>query len=196
MAKGHTSGNGGTPHDDDGVEIAGDEVARYSSEEDHTQIISKITVAECGGNPSAAKAFNQRVPVLAVYGRAVGIKTVDDPNSDKTFTALTGAFNAVNLQTNQEFASGTLYLPDAFQSMIVAELDAQAEQGSKRGMKAFGGVEFAYQIDAKPSANPSGYSYVLRSLLPPKKADPLAHLRERTQLMLAKPVETKALPAA
>lgn len=155
---------------------------------DPVQGLTKLTLATVGGNPSIAKVEQRRVPVAVFFGNASGIKTVDDPTTNKTFIALTGAFNAINLQNNNQFMSGILYLPDAFQNMVVAILNDQerhrARHRDQMGAFRFSGVDFSFQIDAVPAKNPAGYSWVLKNLLPPSKSDPLALLRNRTLLML------------
>lgn len=189
-------------YDDETGEVLAepDNIETMEGTSDPMQVISKITIATVGGNPAAAKAENRRIPICAIYGKATDVKMVEDPTrkgpdgQTKEWKALAGAFQAVNLQNGQEFMSGVLYLPDAFQTMALTLVEKQNESRTRRGMAHFQGVEFAYQIDAIPAKNPSGYSYVLRSLLPPRKADPLAALRARALDEVAS-VMPKALPA-
>jgi hypothetical protein len=197
----------GTAHDasepfdpETGEVIAEPEAETLEGASDPMQIVAKITVSQCGGNPGEAKAKQSRVPVLAIYGKATEVKLVDDPTrktpdgQTKQWEAVGGAFQAINLQNGQEYMSGVLYLPDAFQSMLLTLVKEQNAARARRGMSEFRGIDFAFQIDAIPASNPSGYSYVLRSLLPPRKADPLAALRARTVAEVAH-IAPKALPA-
>ena len=161
----------------DEIEIEGEILPETLAQTDQVSILSKITISEIGGNPAMAKATQTQVPVALIMGRCIDTKSVEDPNTHKVFTALVGAFSAINLQNGQEFKSGVLYLPDAFQNYVIAALERSREAPQRRGLSAFRGVEFSYKVDVKPAGNPAGYSYVLQNLLAAVATDPTAHLR-------------------
>lgn len=160
-------------------------VAPNEDEIDHANYKNKITISQIGGNPTRAKSEKKRVAVCQIYGIATGLKAVDAPNGD-TFIAILGNFEAVNMETGDVYRSGTMYLPSGFHEVIQSQLESLAENREGRSDKPQ--VEFALAIDAEPANNPSGYSYVARSLVPPAKADPLSALRAQAHKALPPPV--------
>jgi hypothetical protein len=163
---------------------------------DPIQVVSKLSIAQIGCNPTLAKMLQKRVPMAVFAGRCTDTKQVEDPQTHKMFTALVGAFTAVNFQSGHRFKSGVLYLPDAFQNYVIAALEHSREQPTRRGMSAFRGIEFTYQVDAKPDSNPIGYSYVMRSLMAATAADPTDHLLNNALKLLGlAPGQPLALPA-
>jgi hypothetical protein len=172
-------------HETGEVIAEGDELPGSMSETDPVQQVAKLTIADIGGNPSMAKIRSQRVPVAVFAGRVLDTKQVEHPTKPGLmFTALTGAFSAINLQTGAEYKSGVLYLPEAFQSYLVAALEHSRTAPRRRSMSAFRGIEFTYKIDAKPASNPSGYSYVLQSLQKAHAPDPTSHLVANAKRLL------------
>ena len=168
-----------------------DEVGAEELQIDKANYRSKLTMRTIEASPERAKTHKQRVAVAEFYGIADGIKLVDDPAGDQTFTALTGNFEAVNTFTGEIWRSGVLYLPGGFHEMIVAMLN-QITEDKDRSKFDKAQVQFALAIDAVPADNPAGYSYVAKNLLPVAKADALSAIRN---MMIASKKEMGLLPA-
>lgn len=154
---------------------------------DPRQWVSRLTVATMGGNPGDVKRAKSRVAVCRVIGRANGTKIVKSDKADAGFfIAVTGEFEGLNMQTGEVFASGVTYFPGGMHEAIVSELEHTPAGGS---------VEYALQIDADPANNPIGYSYIIRSLLPPSRVDSLARLRAKADRLLPPPAKLLTGPA-
>ena len=160
---------------------------------DHANYVSKITIANIGGNPSLAKAEERRVGVCRIGGICTAIKPVENQmDPDLPWMALQGQFFAINTQKNTLWRSGIAYLPAGFHEEIMEGLQKQIERRKlaeddpdRRSKYEPAQVEFDLLIDAKPSTNLAGYSYVAKSLTPVAKADPLLQMIERGQKVMA-----------
>lgn len=153
---------------------------------DEANYRAKLTISTIGGSPERAKTEKRRVQVCEIYGIASGVKLTDNPEGGPPFTAITGNFEAVNMHDGLTWRSGVLYLPGGFHEMVLAQLEAITED-EKRSKFDKAQVQFALAIDAEPAANPAGYCYIARNLLPVSKADPLAALRTAAHKALPPP---------
>ena len=154
------------------------------------KLISKMSVKALGCNPrvAASKEENDTTPVVlcTIFGMANAVKSGED-NTGKMWTALSGQFEGVNLQSGngETFQSGKLFLPSGIQEVIEAAVKELGESGGES-------VAFALEIRAVRSSNPIGYSYQAASLVPAKASDALATLRE---VAIRKRLPASATPA-
>jgi hypothetical protein len=139
--------------------------------------ISKMSVKGLGCNPrqAAAQKEGEEKPVklCLIYGKASGLKHGED-KSGSIWTALSGDFKGVNLENNQEFRSGKLFLPGGIQDTIEAPLLVAENDGGKSVV-----IEFALEIRAVKASNPIGYSYQAVSLIAPVEANDMATLEKQ-----------------
>lgn len=162
--------------------------------------ISKITIKAIGANAKlgAVAQPGVRVHIADILGIATGTKVKEQPNGD-IFTAITGQFEAVNVETGEVFSSGVLYLPGGIQESLESALVETPRMVEKDGKKvqatkdvkndkgvvigqeevwdAPKPVQFKMQVYVQRADNPAGYSYALKNLAEVAEADPLAHLR-------------------
>ncbi len=167
-----------------------------------TNVISKITVRDCGANAAAVLAMpgpDDRAPLIRVYGVVRGIKNV--PGSDRQtgekimHEALTGDFRAANMVTGNRYASGIMYLPAGIHELLTAPVKQAKEEN------ALAEVKFGFDIYGRKSASPAGYGYVAVMLgEDPQKVDAMAELEAKLAAtpgvpQLPPPPEVKAEPA-
>src|SRR5580658_10155721 len=83
--------------------------------------VSKISLKTIGCKPKAvvAKPEGEFLRLAIIMGMASALKIVEDVAEGKKFTAVLGQFEATNLQTNDVFTSGVLYLPGGFQDGLI-----------------------------------------------------------------------------
>lgn len=133
-------------------------------------LIAKLSVKGIGCVPVGRK---EATKLCIVVGKANGIKTGDQ--KDKTgeitgkWSALTGVFQAKNLETGEVFRSSKLFLPGGIHEVI--------EEGVKKLGESGGSVEFALEIRSIESSSPAGYKYQAVPLIEPQESqDELASL--------------------
>ena len=135
---------------------------------------------------AASKVGDGSMPLMQVIGNAIGQKTGQSSYGD--WTALTGQFQATNLETGEVSEAAQLFLPE------VALIPLQVAMASPEAR----GVEFAITVSAKyaKSAKPGGvpYEYTWTPLLPPDANDPITRIKARL-LALAPPAAKAADPA-
>jgi hypothetical protein len=160
-------------------------------------VVTKMTVKDIGCNPKKVTAMDKnadgtpvRLPLCKIYGVATGYKSGEDKRTGTVFTALTGSFEAQNLQEKNEdgtpkvYQSGKLFLPAGIQETIEEPL-----RNAKDNDQVLS-VEFGFEIYAVQASNPIGYSYQAKPLLQASATDALSRVRE---LMAPKP-EAPAAP--
>lgn len=108
-------------------------------------------------------------PIARVYGEAHGIKIVEDKINGDVHEALSGDFEAENLETHELFRSGVLYLPAGIHDMVASAVKGLHVEGES--------VKFALEIRAVIASNKAGYSYEAKNLLKAAIVDPLAEMR-------------------
>ena len=159
-----------------------------------TNVISKITVRDVGGNPDMVKTMTEpadpaqrRWPLMRVYGVARGIKEVKSQNRTtgavEIYEAIQGDFRAVNMKDGRRFGSGLLYLPAGIHDLILAPLK-QAKDAN-----ATAELEFGLDVYSRPTSSPAGYGYVAVML----GEDP--SVKDAMSLLEAKLAQTKGVPA-
>lgn len=105
------------------------------------------------------------VDLANFYGRATGFKT--GTTDFGSWTAFTGNFEAVNLQTCEEFQARQIFLVEPLQGMLLDQL-ASAES-----------VDFACKISVVVNESlPTGYEYRVTPLVDVKRSDELDALRQ------------------
>ena len=113
------------------------------------------------------------------YGRASGFKTGSSDFGN--WTAFTGSFEAVNLQTGEEFQARQMFLVEPLQGMLLDQL-ANSES-----------VDFACTLAVVVNDKlPTGYEYRVTPITEIKRSDELESLRNMAGLpslkLLAAPV--------
>lgn len=155
-------------------------------------IVAKLSIKAVGCDPKQVhneeytKKHGGKSPLTRMYGRATGLKYVDNKSTGTIDTKFTGTFEAVNLQNGNLFRSGVLYLPKGVSEMLESAVNSANKDD------AAGSVDFAFEIRSVKASNPIGYSYEAVPLIKPAEADELEQLREK---FLPTPSQQKALSA-
>lgn len=145
--------------------------------------IKKLSVATVYGKIDLKKLVNAEGPlrIMRVIGNAIGHKTGTSQYGE--WTALSGMFEATNMETGESHQSSQLFLPDVALTPIMVQL---AQPGVR-------GVEFVIDITVRhnPDARPGGsaYEYGFDTVLKASESDPISRLKS----MLAE--QAAALPA-
>lgn len=148
--------------------------------------VKKLSVATVFGKIDLKAVINSDapVPVMRVFGMAVGTKTGTSAYGE--WTALVGRFKAVNLATGEESEAAQLFLPEV--ALIPLKV-ALAQAGNQA-------VTFAVDIFVKKSTNtkPGGvpYEYTFENVRPVEEDDPLVRLEAE----IAKNAPALPAPAA
>jgi hypothetical protein len=154
-------------------------------------LIAKLSVKGIGCVPVGRSTPTS---LCVILGRASGIKTgvQKDKSGEITgeWSALTGSFQAKNLETGEVFRSGKLFLPSGIHEVVESKVKELGETG--------GVVEFALEIRSIESSSPAGYKYQAVPLIEPAaNQDELAHLiaaiETQVPLQIAAPAETPAV---
>ena len=150
--------------------------------------IAKLSVKGIGCVPIGRKEATR---LCIVLGKANGIKEGEMKAKDGEilgkWSALTGIFQAKNLETGEVFRSGKLFLPGGIHEVVEAKVKALGESG--------GTVEFAFELRSIESSSPAGYKYQAVPLIEPQESeDELGALVAMTEgrKMLEAPVTTVA----
>jgi hypothetical protein len=141
-------------------------------------IISKITMASIGCNPSAVKTLpdaelqNGELPLARIYGKLSDVKYQDDKAKGQIYTYFTGSFEAINMQTGEVLKSGKLFLPKGISELV--------EDSTKkaRAVDPNASIAFAFEVRSIKATNPIGYSYKVLSLKAPEAEDELKAIRD------------------
>jgi len=135
------------------------------------ELISKISTKTVAGTVSKPKEGESAV-LYRVLGIANGIKSGESTYGE--FTAFTGNFKAINLETGKVYQSGKVFLPSIAQTMLEGALsDANTDS-----------VEFAFDIGVKHAANAIGYEYTVTPLVAASDNDPLSALESKVTAAL------------
>lgn len=136
-------------------------------------LIAKITMRTLGLDAKKHIPEDGKPPIAIaqIYGVAQRIKIVEDKQRGDTFEAITGTFEAVNLETGEIYQSGVLYLPAGIHDLVAAAVKNLDPEDRK------GAVKFKLEIGVVKSSNAAGYSYEARSVVKASDVDPLADLR-------------------
>jgi hypothetical protein len=136
-------------------------------------------------NPNAATMVktmtgaNAKYPLCTIIGIASGLKHGEDKNKPGQFwTALTGDFLGVNLETGEKFRSGKCFLPAGIQDVVEAPLSAAELHKDADGKPDPQSVsmKFGFRIYSVKATNPAGYTYAAEILLKPSENDPLTEM--------------------
>lgn len=136
--------------------------------------VKKISVATTFGKIAIKELINagKPMPVMDVYGTAVGIKEGVSAYGD--WKCLTGQFRAISSRANKD---GVLIVNDASQCFLpevaMIPLEVALAQGAK-------GVEFAIRVLVEfDDAAQAKYVYSFEPLLAPSQDDPLVRLEAK-----------------
>lgn len=142
--------------------------------------LKKLSVKTVYGKPAFAKedADGTEISVMQVFGQAQGVKA--GTSNFGEWEALTGNFEAVNIDTGEAYRAAQLFLPDLAHEPLVMAMKANPDTP----------IDFAIEITArKDSTVAVGYSYGMKTLIETETADPLRALREKAQKQLAAPAD-------
>lgn len=131
-----------------------------------TILLRKISIKNVVGKqrkPEKTRAL------MRVYGTATGVQTGYSDQINREWSALTGSFEAINLETGEVFASPKAFIPDPVGSMLMAAV------AQNTGV----GIDFAVEVSIKPTETSIGYEYVVKSLIEPKSDAKLVAMREQ-----------------
>lgn len=155
------------------------------------KLLTKITMKTCGAQPEIKKlvALDGKVqPLLRVFG--IAAKTVPGANDYGPFVKIKGQFMATNLQTGEQFRSGTVLLPKVAEELLTGALDSLADDAGGR-------VEFGFDIGAHfDESVATKYVYDVVPLTQPKESDPLVMLGKSIGVEVPALEAPKAAPAA
>jgi hypothetical protein len=143
-------------------------------------IISKITMATLGCNPSAVKSLpadspelqNGELPLARIYGKLADVKYQDDKTKGQIYTYFVGSFEAINMQTGEVMRSGKLFLPKGISELVEDATKKAREKDDKAS------IAFAFEVRSIKATNPIGYSYKVLALKSPEATDELKELRD------------------
>jgi len=145
------------------------------------KILTKMSLATLGANPSRVKeqkdgkAVHSSLDLVRIYGIASGLVFKTDPKTGDIQVAVSGNFEAVNLENNETYRAGVLWLPSGIQELLINSVDTGEKDGN--GKPVYQDVKFGFTIAAVPASNPIGYSYTAEQLIDAQQNDPLAELR-------------------
>lgn len=147
-----------------------------------TKIVKKISMKTICGKVSVKNLPDEGdKPLMRVIGQAKGIKTGTSDYGD--WAALTGIFEATNIETGEVYRSGVCFMPEIAQDMVIPALMQDSATA----------VDFAFEIGAEASEDSSvGYVYTIKPLIEAAESDPLRALSEQVQKSLPAPKEEKA----
>lgn len=141
------------------------------------EVLKKLSAKTITGRITRPKKDDAPKSLYRVWGIAVGKKT--GVSNFGPWVAISGSFEAVNIESGALYQGTQLFLPDAVTSQILVGLDAAQKND------AGATLQFALEVGIKYSDVPIGYEYTVRPLVKPQGGDPLAAIRE----------QVKALPA-
>lgn len=135
-------------------------------------LLATITLNLIGAGGALAVQEGARVRVARIWGLGRAVEMVPampgDPKS-KMLPVLTGSFAALNCVTGELYEAPKLALPDAYQTMLVEELE-RAKPGP---------IGFDVEIVAMPTGGTAKYRYIARcEFRDENRVHPLAELED------------------
>ena len=136
------------------------------------QKIASVVKEHLGGDD---KKDGGTLDLYTVFGIANGIKTGEHATNG-AWVAFTGNFEANNHLDGSVARSGVVFAPAPMDSMLQSALTENAS------------VSFSFTVTVKRRDDLAvGYEYIVKPHVETSEADPLAHLRQQTQNLLAAP---------
>lgn len=143
-------------------------------------IVSKLTIATLGCNPSKVKTLaadslelqNGELPIARLYGKLTDVRYQDDKAKGQVYTYFVGTFEGINMETGEVMRSGKLFLPRG-----ISELVEDATKKA-RAIDEKASISFAFEVRSIKATNPIGYSYKVLALKSPEAEDELKTVRE------------------
>lgn len=132
-----------------------------------SSLIKKISAKTIVGTVTVPE---KATPLYTVIGIANGIKSGMSTYGE--WLALTGQFEAMNLESGEAFVAPQVFLPEPLNGLIAAKIRTPDENGQPVS------VRFAVEVGVKPAKTTMGYEYTVRELVDASENDPLADLRE------------------
>ncbi len=148
------------------------------------KLLSKISIKAVYGNIDIKKLTEVgEMPLVRIMGIANGTKTGQSNFGE--WTAFTGNFKAINLETGADYRSGKAFIPAIAENLVVGALgDANADS-----------VQFAFDIGVKSVKDRQGkdsYEYTVTPLVEAADNDPLSELEKKVSSTHALEDKTKA----
>lgn len=140
-------------------------------------IVTKISVKKILGK---IKPPTEKTYLMQVFGIANGTKTGTSQYGE--YTALTGQFRAIKLDTGEVYGGGQCYLPNIALNLVLPAMKGEGTNG----------VEFAFNIGVYPAENAFGYEYCCDPLMVTSDTDPLEILQKRLAALPAPDKKKKA----
>lgn len=129
------------------------------------EIVNKISIKKICGRPHPPKD-DKPVYLMEIFGIATGVKTGTSNYGD--WTAFTGTFQALNIETRKIYRSGKLFVPQIIENLILPALENSDS------------VEFAFRIGIrKDETSATGYTYIADPMLPVAENDPIELLSRK-----------------
>lgn len=146
----------------------------------NAKIVSKLSLKALNAQPGKNSVKEgEAYDIAHLYGRTNKCETISTNYGDST--RFSGAFEGVNLKTQERAKSSRVFMPS-----VVEDLLAEAVAGLDEGAL----LDFAFVIGVEYSEKGSmGYAYTVRPLIELKESDELSVLRGVSD------AELKALPA-
>lgn len=130
-------------------------------------LIKKISAKTVVGRVTAPE---KAMGLFTVVGIANGTRTGNSAYGD--WIALTGQFEATNMETGEAFAAPQVFLPEPLQGMIAAQVRTPDKDGNTPS------VQFGVEVGVKPADNSFGFEYTVKEIVNVEQNDPLADLRK------------------
>lgn len=145
-----------------------------------TTLLKKLSAKNVVGNIVAPPiGVEKELLVLMGFVKSSEIKTTTFGDS----TGFHGDFKAINVETGEEFRSGTCYLPD-----VASDLLANALAASNGAVVEFGFKVSIIGVKSKIDGEANKYEYRCKPLMEASENDPLAALEDRLKkIALAAP---------
>lgn len=137
------------------------------------EILNKITVKSvCGNISETAKAmqFDEQRDLCMVIGVVKSSEVVKSQYGESH--RLIGEFKAVNLATQEQFFSGSCFLPAIAESLVIGQMDNTIENA----------LQIAFKIGIKKAENKVGYEYTVKPLIKPAENNPLSSLESKIKV--------------
>lgn len=131
-------------------------------------IVKKLSIKGILGRKPKVPEDGKVNWLVQFIGVATGMKTGSSNFGE--WTALTGSFQGVNMETGDVMRSGMCFMPDVALNLITPAL----------GQKDTKGIEFAFNIGVKADEKSTiGYVYVAEPVLEASENDPLEMLTKK-----------------
>ena len=147
------------------------------------EVLSKITIkGVCGNIDDLAKTLKGPISLCTIIGV---VRSFEETHSNYGLSyRFNGDFKAINMLTNEQYFSGSCFLPAIAESLVHGQLDPM-------GINA---LQMAFTIGIKPANNKVNYEYTVKPLIQPAENNPLAALEKKISMGIPSMVDTSTKP--